>query len=224
MHKGNQILTPIQLRYLVAMEMLHTRHIRSVLSVLSFFMVRYPALCLCYPETVEAAGSMDMPQATHQPNNPAPPCRSHWGLGAVMKCKPTVGTLMRRSSAQNGNTARVWWVALLSDSTDASEEIRLFVCFWNALWMSRRSRSASPLLHPSSVNCCLLLSRVSGGAGAYPPPPSHQGSNRDTPWICHPPFIHLWTLSNKTNVGVFGMKKGNSTVLFNTCRKTSASL
>lgn len=50
-------------------------------------------------------------------------------------------------------------------------------------------------------------------------PPSHQGSNRDTPWICHPPFIHLWTLSSKTNVGVFGMKKGNSTVLLNTLHK-----
>lgn len=139
-------------------------------------MVCYPALRL------DAAGSMDMPQATHQPNNPAPPCRSHWGLGGrlgcVMKCKPTVGTLMSRSSARKGNAAQVWWVRLLSVSTDASGEIRLFVCFLNALWMSRSSCSAFPLLHPSSVNCCLFRSRVAGVAGAYPPPPPHQSSRK----------------------------------------------
>lgn len=189
MHKRNQILAPIQLlsSHLVETEMLHTRSIVSILSALSLW-----SLWSCL-ETVDAAGSMDMPQATHQPNNPTPPCRSHWGLGSrlgcVMKCKPTVGTLMRRSSARerkcgasvDGQAAELF--------TDASEEIRLLVCFLNALWMPRSSRSASPLLHPSSVNCCLFLSRVAGGAGAYPPPVIKEATGTHPGYVIH----HLFT-------------------------------
>lgn len=166
--------------------MLHTSHIRSILSALSLWSL-WSALRLW---TLQGAWTCPRQHTSPQPR---PPCRSHWGLGGrlgcVMKCKPTVGTLMRRSSARKANAVQAWWLRLLSVSTDASEEIRLFVCFLNALWMSRSLCSAIPLLHPSSVNYCLFLSRVAGGALASSPPVIKEATGTHPGYVIH----HLFT-------------------------------